>query len=183
MIFEDCILEDCICEDCIFGISWGYLGDILGISWVYLGDILGISWGYFGDNLGISWGYFGDILRISLGYLVCNWGVFDGFCISSAIHTHSSNTYARPERRRREDGRKKKQQLDHPPHCNSLILSFGSFMFSLFKSFLCSNLSIWLDRPVVSNGSRCYISILDGLVSTRPWPVFGRQGLVGSSGG
>ena len=90
--------------------------------------------------------------------------VFDGFCISSAIHTHSSNTYARPERRRREDERKKKQQLDHPPHRNSLILSFGSFMFSLFKSFLCSNLSIWLDRPVVPNGSRCYISILDGLV-------------------
>ena len=90
--------------------------------------------------------------------------MFDGFCISSAIHTHSSNTYARPERRRREDERKKKQQLDHPPHRNSLILSFGSFMFSLFKSFLCSNLSIWLDRPVVPNGSRCYISILDGLV-------------------
>ena len=37
-------------------------------------------------------------------------------------------------------------------------------MFSLFKSFLCSNLSIWLDRPVVPNGSQCYISILDGLV-------------------
>ena len=101
---------------------------------------------------------------ISWGYLFCNWGVFDGFCISSAIHTHSSNTYARPERRRREDGRKKKQQLDHPPHCNSLILCFGSFMCSLSKSFLCSNLFIWLDRPVVPIGSRCYISILDGLV-------------------
>ena len=90
--------------------------------------------------------------------------MFDGFCISSAIHTHSSNTYARPERRRREDGRKKKQQLDHPPHCNSLILYFGSFMCSLSKSFLCSNLFIWIDRPIVPNGSRCYISIFDGLV-------------------
>ena len=38
-------------------------------------------------------------------------------------------------------------------------------MFSLFKSFLCSNLSIWLDRPVVFNGSRCYILIFDGLVN------------------
>ena len=39
-------------------------------------------------------------------------------------------------------------------------------MCSLSKSFLCSNLFIWLDRPVVPNGSRCYISILDGLVCT-----------------
>ena len=92
-------------------------------------------------------------------------GVFNGFCISSAIHTHSSNTYTRPERRRREDGRKKKQQLDHPPHCNSLILYFGSLMCSLSKSFLSSNLFIWIDRPIVLNGSRCYISIFDGLVT------------------
>ena len=77
---------------------------------------------------------------------------------TAAIHTHGLSAEGA------KTNVKKKQQLDHPPHCNSLILSFGSFMFSLFKSFLCSNLSIWLDRPVVPNGSRCYISILDGLV-------------------
>ena len=77
---------------------------------------------------------------------------------TAAIHTHDLSAKGA------KTDVKKKQQLDHPPHWNSLILCFGSFMCSLSKSFLCSNLFIWLDRPVVPNGSRCYISILDGLV-------------------
>ena len=39
-------------------------------------------------------------------------------------------------------------------------------IFPLFKSF-----DIYPDRPVVPNGSRCYISILDGLVLTTCCPL------------
>ena len=41
----------------IFGISLGYIGDILRISWEYLRDKLLISFGYFG--LGYLWDIFG----------------------------------------------------------------------------------------------------------------------------
>ena len=75
--------------------------------------------------------------------------------MDSAYHQQYIRTAAIHKHRLSAEGAKmyvnKKQQLDHPPHCNSLLLSFGLIMFSLFKSFLCSNLSIWLDRPVVPN--------------------------------
>ena len=77
--------------------------------------------------------------------------------------------YIRPERRRREGWQQKMETLDHPPLFYGSIFFLCSFLFSLFKSFLCSNLSIWPDRPVVPNGSRCYISILDGLVLLNKW--------------
>ena len=50
----------------------------------------------------------------------------------------------------------------------STILPFSmvqSFFFVLFFS-LCSNLSIWPGRQFVPDGSRCYIPIFDGLVSS-----------------
>ena len=91
--------------------------------------------------------------------------------IHSAYHQHDDTCYKckawAPKARRPTKADVKKQTLDHPPFFYGIILFLCSFLFSLFKSFLCSNLSIWPDRPVVPNGSRCYISILDGLVSCK----------------
>ena len=45
-----------------------------------------------------------------------------------------------------------------------LLISIVKSYFSVLFFSLCSNLSIQPDRPLVPNGSRCYISIFDGLV-------------------
>ena len=107
--------------------------DILGISLIYLGDIFGdifsIIGGYLGDILGRSRGYLWDIMEISGAHLGDIWGVSEGCCISSAIHTHGLSA----------EGAKtdvnQKELLDHSP-CNSSISSFGSLCS------LCSNISI-----------------------------------------
>ena len=52
-----------------------------------------------------------------------------------------------------------------------LPISLVQFLFCVLFFSLCSNLSMWSDRQVVPDGSRCYIPIFDGLVSSDRSPL------------
>ena len=97
---------------------WGFGGNILGISWAYLWVILGIPWAYLKHILGLSWAYLEHILGISWGY-----DRESGGYLGDILHAQSlSAKGTKPER-------KKKQALNHPPHFDSQISVFLSFLY------------------------------------------------------
>ena len=148
----------------ILGISWGYLWVILGISLAYLGQ-----WTYLRYILG----YLGQILGITLAYLwhiIGNLGdILGSFCVHKAWAPKGQRLSVKSAKRKCQRRKAWAPKAGRPAQEKASAWPSSLFqwsnLFSWFFSFLFVQIfPFYPERQIVPNGSRFYISFLDGLV-------------------